>query len=148
MRSKMNPEKAELLQKFYKGETPQNDNAEKITSETPITENMSWVDMQKISAQYPANVTKTSLGNELLDKALDKAVRNILGGGSDESRRSIRQSVIAAIQKDRVTRNSSNLIIKYLRTADNRFLTECIECGFTNDLNWTYCESCGAGNNN
>jgi hypothetical protein len=114
--------------------------------EIKITPDNSWMDIVQFSKNISMPViSNNSLGNEVLDAALDKKVKElqgVLGISSDE----IRAKLISELKSDFVAKKSAISTARFLRDFGFDFFLECPECSFINEPDWDICTSCGFAN--
>jgi hypothetical protein len=110
--------------------------------ENKISTSTTWLDIIKAAdkTSVPA-ISGKSLGNDILDTALEKASRNMAAELSIPHS-VVKRKLIDTLRQDRVARRTEISTIRFLRDASSSLFTECPECGFENEPEWDRCENC------
>jgi hypothetical protein len=117
-----------------------------ISSEEPNNIKKSfytWQDLLHSAKNLsPTTFSSNSLGNEILDFALNKACKNL--SELDIPHIVIKKRLIEELKAKRIKTPIS--VIRFLRNIDTDLFLECPECSTINDLEWDVCKECGFKN--
>ena len=92
----------------------------------------------------PVFTSKRTLGNEILDYALQKSVNQVQFVALPEDE--IKDKIFRTLKQNRVAKKSALSTVRFLRDVNGSLFVDCPECDYENEPGWIYCANCGTEN--